>query len=303
MKIKMIMHLMPWEIDHAILTFIKLKKSFEYLPEDIQILFDCVLNLSDAVIDWSESEIGKKYFIEKFNSIKSLIECFTVTRYEIIDTQRLYGHLDLQRESVSDDVDGYIYLCSDFNFDEYTLSYICDAAKHINDKYFILTPEIYKGWDKSWDIISSNKYKNIQHENCHDECAFKIEVNNLKNDVYVDKINQIKFAGWFDFFSKDFINEFATFPNSWSGYGPWDFYAMILSYKFNSLSNNKKINQYIVRGKIIKGINSKLIPHAFTGYYRDMIKLQPINQRKDIESKLNDAINERISKFNLEFEL
>lgn len=286
---------MPWEIDYALLNFLKLKKSAEYLSEDVQIIFDCVLNLSGAVIDWKESKINKSYFIDKFNTLKNLVECFSINRYEVIDTNDLYGHLDLQRESVTDDIDGYIYMCADLNFDETTLSYMCNAAKDITDKYFIVTPEIYKGWDQSWDIISSDKYRHISHSDCGQECPFRIEYDNLYNEVYVEKINQIKFAGWFDFFSKDFINEFATFPDSWSGYGPWDFYSLILCHKFNGLNTKEKINQYVVRGKIIYPIESKLYPSGFSAHYKNLIAKTNINQRSFIESKIKSAVEDKIS--------
>lgn len=299
MKVKLMMHLMPWELDNALLTFVKLKKSFEYLNQDIEIVFDCVMNLSSAIIDWDKSEFDKKYFIEKFNTIKGFIECFTVNRYDVVETDQLYGHLNLQKEAISDDVDGYIYICSDFNFDETTLSYICNAAKNINDEYFILTTEIYKAWDSSWDIISSKKYANIPHEKWHEECPFKIELNNFDNDVYVEQINQFKFAGWFDFYSKNFINKFATIPESWVGYGPWDLYSMILSYSFNSRSIDKKINQYVLRGKIIKGINNKYLENGISEYYRNRlkVKMDAKIQRKNIESKINNLVDETISKF------
>lgn len=295
MKVKMICHLMPWEIDYALVNFLKLKKSSEYLSEDVEIIFDCVLNLSGAVIDWDKSKIDKSYFMDKFNTLKKLVDCFSINRYEVIDTDNLYGHLDLQRESITDDVDGYIYICPDFNFDETTLSYMCNAAKHINDKYYILTPEIYKGWDSSWDIISSEKYKHISHKDCGKECAFRIEYDNLHNEVYLDKINEIKFAGWFDFFSKDFINEFAVFPDSWSGYGPWDLYSLILSYTFNKLNLNEKIHQYVIRGKIIYAIESELYPNGLSGYYRNLIQKKNIKQRESIEGQINSLVYERLS--------
>lgn len=300
MKVKLMIHLMPWELDHALLTFVKLKKSFEYLKKDTEILFDCVLNLSSAVIDWKETSIPKDYFINKFKTLKSLIDCFNVVRYDVIETDELYGHFNLQRESIDKTVDGYIYLCSDQNFDETTLAYMCEAAKKIKDKYFILTSEIYKGWDSSWDIISNEKYKNIPYEECGEQCAYKIEYDNFNNDVYVKKVNQIKFAGWFDYYSRDFINEFATFPDSWSGYGAWDLYTIILSENYNILDFKEKINQYVLSGKIIYPIESAPYPRGFSGYYKDMIKKTNLEQRNNIQKQIKSAVIDRLLKFNSE---
>lgn len=300
MKVKLMIHLMPWELDHTLLTFVKLKKSFEYLEKDVNILFECVLNLSDALIDWKNTLIPKQYFINKFESIKSLIDCFDVVRYEVIETTELYGHFNLQRESIDETVDGYIYLCSDHNFDETTLAYMCKTANNINDKYFILTPEIYKGWDSSWDVISSEKYKNVLHEECGQQCAYKIEYENFYNDVYVKKINQIKFGGWFDYYSRDFINKFAKFPDSWVGYGPWDLYTMILSQKYNGMNLGEKVNQYVLSGKLIYPIESMPYPNGFSGYYKDMIKRIYLDQRSNIESQIHSAVTDRLCKIKLE---
>ena len=300
MKIKLMIHLMPWEIDHALLTFVKLKKSYEYLPDDVEILFECVLNLSSAVIDWENSLIGKEYFKNKFHTIKSLIECFNIVRYDVIETDELYGHFNLQKESIRNDIDGYIYICADHNFDETTLAYMCKAASNITDKYFVLTTEIYKGWDASWDIISSDKYKHILHKDCGQECAYKIEYDNFYNDVSVKEIDRIKFAGWFDYYSKDFINEFATFPDSWVGYGPWDLYTIILSDEYNSLNLNEKIHQYLLCGKIIYPLETKPYPTGFCGYYKDMIKKKDLEQRLIIQKQIRNAIDDRILKIKSE---
>lgn len=291
---------MPWEIDHALLTFVKLKKSFQYLSDDIEILFECVLNLSNAVIDWEQSSIGKQYFIDKFYTIKNLVDCFNIVRYDVIETDELYGHFNLQKESISNVVDGYIYMCVDHNFDETTLAYMCKAAKNINDKYFVLTPEIYKGWDSSWDVISSDKYRHILHKDCGQQCAYKIEYDNFYNDVFVKKIDSMKFAGWFDYYSRDFINEFATFPDSWVGYGPWDLYTIILSNEYNSLNLIEKIHQYLLCGKIIYPIESKPYPTGFCGYYKNNIKTKDLQQRSIIERQINKAVMDRLLKIKSE---
>ena len=44
--IKILYHIMPWEIDYALLTFTQLKKSKYYLPDDVNVVIDSVLNLS-----------------------------------------------------------------------------------------------------------------------------------------------------------------------------------------------------------------------------------------------------------------
>ncbi len=64
MKIKIVYHLMPWEIDYALLTFSQLKKSKYYLPNDINITIDTVLNLSSFLIDWDQTKLPKEYLLK-----------------------------------------------------------------------------------------------------------------------------------------------------------------------------------------------------------------------------------------------
>ena len=60
MNVKIKMHFMPWEIDHALITFTQLKKSFYYLPEDVNVIIETVLNLSSKFIDWDKSLLPKE---------------------------------------------------------------------------------------------------------------------------------------------------------------------------------------------------------------------------------------------------
>ena len=63
MHIKITYHLMPWEIDYALLTFTQLKKSLYYLTNDVEVTIDSVLNLSSNIIDWDKSELPKEYMM------------------------------------------------------------------------------------------------------------------------------------------------------------------------------------------------------------------------------------------------
>ena len=60
MVTKITYHLMPWEIDYALLSFMQFKKSKYHLdPNDI-IKIDTTLNLSNHIINWEESKLPKE---------------------------------------------------------------------------------------------------------------------------------------------------------------------------------------------------------------------------------------------------
>jgi hypothetical protein len=150
MNYKIIYHLMPWEIDYALLTYTQLKKSKYHLTEDDTIEISACLNLSSYLINWDSSKLPKQFFIDKFNQLSNLLIDYKYTP-KIYDGDELYGHLDFQRESVSPEVDFYMNICPDMYFSEYLLTYLISSSKQVPNKYFVITPEINKLWDGTWD--------------------------------------------------------------------------------------------------------------------------------------------------------
>ena len=151
---------MPWEIDYSMLSFTQFKKSKYHLTEDDTIEVSACLNLSSYLIDWENSKLPKQFFIDKFNQLSKLLVDYKYTP-KIYDGDELYGHLDFQRESVSKEVDFYINVCPDMYFSEYLLSYLISASKQAPNKYFVITPEINKLWDGTWDEISKKTLKQL----------------------------------------------------------------------------------------------------------------------------------------------
>ena len=100
MNIKLLVHIMPWEIDYALLSFSQLKKTQNYIPDDVNIEFDSVLNLSGNIIDWEKSKFPKEYFIDKYNDICKGFTNIKINS-KIIDSNIFYGHLDFQKEVMS----------------------------------------------------------------------------------------------------------------------------------------------------------------------------------------------------------
>ena len=291
MIVKLLLHIMPWEIDYAHLNFLQLKRGMEYMPEELHIQFECVLNLSDYVIDWSASKLPKEFFEEKFAAIKPLMEWSEITRYETLHTDKRYGHLDMQKESYSDSVDGYIWMCPDMSFSKYLLPIMCHTARSIENEYFVLTPEIYKMWDYTWDCITNEKYMSIDYKEWD-----KADWSELANDsdagandveMYVPKT--YKFAGWFDYYSKNFVNRLLRIPEDWQGYGPWDFYCILVLQEIQRQQLPIDVRQYVLKNQIVYSYDNGNLKKTsgFSGYYKKMLSLKKIeNQRQVIESKM-----------------
>jgi hypothetical protein len=218
---------MPWEIDQVYLTVDALKKSIYYIDPTDKIYIDTALNLSDSIIDWEKSSLPKEYFIEKYKVIDNLLKEKFIHKPFIFEGEGIYGHFNLQKTSIQSEIDYYMGVCPDVNFSEYSLYYLIESAKQIKNEYFILTPQIFKSWDSSWDILVNEKFKDVPYEKCIDIDIHEIRHQCLDLDTpNVKPINQFKFAGWFDFYNKNFCEKLVPVLDEWNGYGPWDLYSM-----------------------------------------------------------------------------
>ena len=284
---------MPWEVDYALLQFMQLKKSSQHLSTDDKISFHIGLNLSNYIIDWNNSKLPKEYFKNKFNALLKMLDWAEVN-VTIYEGDELWGHLDLDKKQIESHIDYYISICPDMWFHEHTLFYIIEAAKQIKDKYFIITPEIHKLWDWTWDELVNENYKDIPYEDWNKSDIFEIQ-SRVLDEPYVEQISRFKYAGWFDLYSKDFM-ELIPVPDDWKGYGPWDYYSMLVS--DIAVKNGINIKEYILRNQIIFEYHpNKEDKGNFADYYKDLLSLNKIeNQRQVVESKFPHYIQQWTNK-------
>jgi hypothetical protein len=295
MNIKIIYHIMPWEIDYTLLTFTQLKKSKYHLPDDVKITIDSVLNLSSYIINWEESKLPKEFFINKYNHLSILLKDYTHNS-KIYDENQIYGHLELQKECVSSEIDHYITVSPDMYFSEYLLSYLIESVRHIHNKYFVVTPQISKLWDHTWDEITNPKYHHIPYTQWDSVDIFNIQ-NDSKTSTQehlLSHVNKNKWAGWFDLFSKSFYEELCPIQDDWTGYGPWDWYSMMLA----EYAKEKEVDfqQYLLQGETIFEYSvGPLKNGGFSKYYKDLLYLNDIpNQRQQFESKMQEYLQRGI---------
>lgn len=290
---------MPWEIDYALLTFTQLKKSKYHLPEDVNVEIETVLNLSSYIINWEESKLPKEFFINKYNNISKLLIDYNHNA-RIFDQNKLYGHLDLQRECIAPHIDYYVGICPDMYFSEYTLALLIEGARQIENKYFVITPQIHKLWDSTWDEITNPEYQNVPYNQWDQVDVFDIR-NNLKintPEISLIPTERNKWAGWFDLYNKAFYEELCPIHDDWSGYGPWDWYSMMLSEHLKY--NGADFQQYVLSGQTIfeYSVGPLKETNGFSQHYRDLIITNDIpNQRKIFESKMRDYLQKGIKLF------
>ena len=283
---------MPWEVDYALLQFMQLKKASQHLNDDIY--FHIGLNLSSHIINWDESKLPKEFFINKFNAALKMLDWAKEVNVTIYEGDELWGHLDLEKVQMDPKIDYYMSICPDMWFHEYALFYIIESAKQLKDKYFIITPEIHKLWDWTWDELVNENYKDVPYENWNKSDIFEIQSRAL-GEPYIQQTTHFKYAGWFDLYSKDFM-ELIPIPDDWKGYGPWDYYSMLVS--DIAVKNGIDIKEYVLRNQIIFEYHpNKEDKDNFADYYKDLLSLNKIeNQRQVVESKFPHYIQQWTNK-------
>jgi len=291
MNVKITMHLMPWELDNALLSFTQLKKSYFHLAEDVNVTIETVLNLSTKFIDWEESVLPKEFFITKYNDISVLLNDYNHIK-RLYEGDEVYGFLNLQKESISKEVDYYVGLCPDIHFSEHLLALLLECAKLVQNKYFVITPQIYKKWDASWDEITDKRYVNVPHSEYDEADIFKVmyEMSANPQDPSLIPVKLNKWAWWFDLYNKDFYENLCPVPEDWNGYGPWDWYSMLLSENAKRMGYDMK--QYLLKGETILETSSGFLKEkGFGSYYKQFLKIlpehAPVVQRKFYEENIN----------------
>jgi hypothetical protein len=294
---------MPWEIDLALLTYDRIAKSLQYINDDI--ILESRLNLSSYIINWNESRLPKEFFIDKYKDLEKILTGRLTHNSKVYDGDQLYGHLDLEKEAYDENIDGYINICPDIWFSEQALYYMIEASKQIPNKYFVITPQISKLWDSSWDSLVNPIYNDIPYENWNKQDMFNI-INNQKNstqEISLHPIYYSKYAGWIDLYSKSHYEVLAPIWDEWKGKGGWDLYSMIVSNIFKQ--NGGDFQQYVLEGKTIFRLSyCKNFKDSYLySYYKEAIKLNPqskqLNQITSFEEKIPYYVQEQIKKIKI----
>ncbi len=236
---QIITHLMPWEIDNCLLLFDTLARGIKSTTQIYKI--DIALNLSSYHFDWQNSKLDKEYFKEKMHYYQKLLDGFDEVNVTIYEGEDNYGHLDLQKSAIKAENDYYICIAPDQLFHPNTLHYFENSVKLIPEKSFVITAEIPKFWDASWDVISNSQFDYIPLENNSYDFLSINRYDALDIPASLDanlvKLDTFKFAGWLDLYNKEFYEKLVPVPEEWTGYGQWDLFSLLtLDYiKFNKL--------------------------------------------------------------------
>ena len=188
-------------------------------------------------------------------------------------------------------------VCPDMYFSEYLLTYLISSSKKVPNKYFVITPEINKLWDGTWDEIS-NENVEATYDTWNQVDIYDVRYNSKvsEQDIELNETQKSKWAGWFDLYSKSFFEELCPIQDNWKGYGPHDWYSLMITEYVKQ--QGVDFQQWVLRGESIFEYSvGPLLDGGFSKYYKDLLIINDVpNQREVFESKMKEYLDRGLGK-------
>ena len=298
--LQIVIHCLPREIDQLERICNSLRESYFFVENQLNIVLDVTLNLNEVFTDWEKSSIPKEFFINKFETINKFNDWTYKNIFEIDEQERCLGINDKRRNSINDDIntDYLMYLDLDLYFPNIALNLLSQLLTQIDTEYCIISPELTKLWDESWDGLVNRKYSTEAYGYYKEMDPFKVNSiaynNILEENIGVRTLTPIKFGGgWFNVFSKNLL-KYINIPSSLGPYGLDDTFIMVAAEAMRQRGYN--IQQYILEGVVcVENVKYSIYEH---NPYRDLIVDKSL-QNKGREFKQNYRDNAQ-NNFNLE---
>ena len=288
MTTQIIIHLLPQEIDWFEWQIKQLKQGSYYIEEDSKIIIDVTLNLN--LVEWNKSQIPKQFFIDKFLQIEKLCD-WCETQFIIDEENKCLGCNDKRRESIkTSKSDNIIYLDCDLIFPKELLKVSIDSSKLINNEYYVISPQIIKLWDNSWDdLVNQNYINQPPSQNYRKTDPYSI-ISTTPNSLSLIPINQFKFGGgWFNLFSTKLLQKI-TIPPELGSYGMDDTFIMVGCKILKNKGN--QIQQYVLENMVVsENIKYRWDPYKNYLSLIDKVKEFRDNSNINFQTEIEKLIN------------
>jgi hypothetical protein len=281
MKYRIIQYIQPWEIDDLERQIHTMLLSSYYLGTNDTVVWDVTLNVSDTIVDWNTTKLPKSFFLEKFDYLKKLVNQYYVAEF---DTDTLIqGCTDKRRSCQTKKHDFVIWLDSDVYFSHLTLPYLILSSKSVETSYFMISPEIIRYWDSSWDSIVNKQFLTQPHNHRDYFDSYSIEHLIETNEIQLKLNHEIKFGGgWFNLFSAN-VFEKIPLPLELGAYASDDTYIMMCSKKHN-------LQQFVLTGIFVTEIGNRYLDGK--NYLKNHISVIITDRNRISEELFHKLINE-----------
>jgi len=269
-------YIQPWEIDDLDRQIDQHIKSSYYIQND-EIIFDITMNLE--IVNWDNSSLPIDYFVNKFKYLQTKLSQYYKVNFDT--DPNIKGCTDKRRQSQFKEQDFVIWLDSDLYFSHLTLPYLIHASQQILDEYFIISPEIIKYWDHSWDCITHNKFLNEPHNHRDYFDLYSLEKLVSENEITIRKNNTIKFGGgWFNLIKNSVFNK-VPLIDELGPYAPDDTYL--------SLCGESSTSQYILGGVVVSEIGKRFLENK--NYIKPLLNIKIQDKQKITDQELYNLVN------------
>ena len=295
MKYHISIHISPYEIDNYQTFIHQLRRNLNHVEDEI--IFTPYLNLSKYFYNWEDSTLSPFYFVDRFNELNDIVrEYCVIDEYVNFDEKILgaFSYKTMFLNKYKNEVDAFIWFDSDMIFPDNTIAMLIASHKSSETKHCIITPQIHRLWDETWDILVNKDYINIpaSHDNYKGFDGYSL-YKHSDEDIFLDLNKQgFKFAsGWGNLLSADLFRDLINFTYDLGHYGPDDTFIMNLLdyYKFNK---GKDINQYILKNIVV----TENYKHSLNQYKDYIVKNNNIKTKEEFTNEVNKAVSKRLNK-------
>jgi hypothetical protein len=241
-------HLFPHEIKNFQRIVENLNNAIKLVSNKDEIILNVSLNNNPSVVDAN--------VVDMPNLTRIFYECESMSKikpnFKIICDTNFLGVNEHRRSTIaeSNNSDYIIFLDCDLYFDNKILAHQLNALKiaRQNHDLFIISPQIVKLWDNTWDCIVNEQYLNESHQ-YHKQVDPNKIIEKNHGEVSLTSCDDFKWGGgWFNVISANLLKQ-TGIPKSFIGYGPDDTFTMECC-KHMKLKNIN-VQQYILKNMIV----------------------------------------------------
>jgi hypothetical protein len=245
--IEIVIWISPCDLDDLEKTLNRLNISQEFLSQHQKscIKFSIALGVSDEIINWGKSQVTKHECADRFLNLKTLTQWAGESNFIVTDT--INGCTSMRNKTSNSDSKWFLWLDTDIIFDP------IKALETNNITEFVITPEIVRQWDDTWDCLVNDNFINKPlgyqaQNNPHIDSQITqedFELIEVRNTSFGQPY--MKFAGgWFTVLSKKLL-ELTPFPANYGHYGLDDTYIMWAA----QILNKPNIKQFKLKNLIV----------------------------------------------------
>ena len=295
MKIVVTIFLLPYEIDDLDRIVNQLKMGSYLLSGNNEWVMDVTLCVANDMVDWKKSSIPKSYFVDRLHSMVARAD-WCEASFKCSDD--IKGCVSQRRTSLEryPDADYFIWLDCDIIFSERTLTFFEQAAEKLlaTNPMVIITPEIVRIWDHTWDCLVNEQYKSKPLGYQKNNDPFKDA--GVKGNVSLEQVHnrisgqpRFKIAGgWFTCISGKLLSRLGI-PVSFGHYGLEDTFVMLAAEKIIKMTD-AKVEQYKLKNLLVCE-NYKYRGHEYLDKHLSMI-----NRKEEFRKVASDAFNSELSR-------